>query len=51
MLVVAERTGFLQISQAGEETETDLFAWLRDAARCCKFVDLKASLDPEAELI
>ena len=50
-LVVAERTGFLQMSQGGEEAETDYLARLREAARYCKFVDLKASADPEAELI
>ena len=50
-LVVAERTGFLQMSQGGEEAETDYLARLRDAARYCKFVDLKASPDPEAEPI
>ena len=44
-LVVAERTGFLQMSQEGEEAETDYLARLRKAARYCKFVDLKASPD------
>ena len=54
-LVVAERTGVLQMSQGEEEeeeeAETDYLAKLREAARYCKFVDLKASLDPEAEVI
>ena len=50
-LVVAERTVFLQMSQGGEEAETDYLASLREAARYCKFVDLKASPDPEAEMI
>ena len=40
-LLVAERTGFLQMSQGGEEAETDYLAKLREAARYCKFVDLK----------
>ena len=52
-LVVAERTGVLQMSQGGEEeeAETDYLAKLREAARYCKFEDLKASRDPEAEVI
>ena len=50
-LVVAERTGFLQISQGGEEPETDYLARIREAARYCKFLDLKAPPDPEAEMI
>ena len=56
-LVVAERSGFLQmsqmfvLSQGGEEAETDYLARLREAARYCKFVDLKATLYPEAEMI
>ena len=49
-LVVAERTGFLQMSQGEEEAETDYLARLREAARYCKFVDLKALPDPEAEM-
>ena len=51
ILVVAERTGFLQLFQGGEEVETDYFARLREAARYCKFVDLEASLDSEAKMI
>ena len=50
-LEVAERTDFLQISQVGEEAETDYLAKLIEAARNCKFVDFKAPLDPEAEKI
>ena len=50
-LVVAERTGFFQMSQGGEEAETDYLARLREAARYCKIVDLKASPDPEPEMI
>ena len=34
-LVVAERTGFLQMSQGREEAETDYLARLREAARYC----------------
>ena len=49
-LVVAERTGFLQMSQGWEEAPTNYPARLREAARYCKFVNLKASLDPEAEM-
>ena len=48
--MVAEPTRILQMSQGGEEAETDCLARLREAARCCKFVDLKASPDPEAEM-
>ena len=50
-LVVAERTGFLQMSQGADVGETDNLARLREAARYCKFVYLKASPDPEAEKI
>ena len=50
-LVVAERTGFLQMSQGGEEAETEYIARLGEAARYCKFVDLKSSPDPEAKMI
>ena len=50
-LVLAERTGFLQMSQGREDTETDYLARLQEAARYFKFVDLKASPDPEAEMI
>ena len=50
-LVVAERTDFLQMSQGGEEAETDYLARIREAARYCKFVDLKPSPDPEDEMI
>ena len=49
-LVVAERTAFLQMSHGGEEAEIDYLARIREAARYCKFVDLKASLDPEDEM-
>ena len=49
--MVAERTGFLQLSQRGEEAETDYLVRLRNAAHYCKFADLKASLHPEAEMI
>ena len=50
-LVVAERNCFLQMSQGGEEAETDYLARLREDARYCKFVDVKASSEPEAEMI
>ena len=49
-LVVAERNGFLQMSQGGEEAETDYLARLRVIARYRKFVDLKTFPDSEAEM-
>ena len=39
------------MSQGGEDAETDYLVRLREAARYCKFVDLKAFPDPAAELI
>ena len=50
-LVVAERTMFLSIEQGNAEKEADFLARLREAARYCKFNDLKTCNDPEAELI
>ena len=50
-LVVAKRTSFLQMSQEGEEAETDYLVRLGEAAQYCQFVDLKASPDAEAEFI
>ena len=50
-LVVADRTGFLQMSQHENEAKTVYFARLQKAARYCEFVDLKASPDREAEMI
>ena len=49
--MVAERSPFLLMSQGREEAETDYLARLREPARYCKFVGLKASLDPEAQMI
>ena len=48
--MVAQRTGFLQMSQGGEEADSEFLARLRGAARNCKFIDLNASTDPEAEM-
>ena len=50
-LVVAERTGYLQMSQWGKEAGTDYLVMLRKARGYCKFVDLKASPAPEAGMI
>jgi hypothetical protein len=50
-LIVAERTIFLSVEQGHEENEADFLARLREAARHCKFGQLKTCDDPEAELI
>ena len=49
--VIAERTMFLSTAQGSDETETDVFARLREVARYCKFETLKTLPDLEAELL
>ena len=51
-LVTAETAGFLQMSHGGKEAETDYLARIREAESIASmWIDLKVSLDPEAELI
>ena len=50
--MTAESACFLQMSHGGKEAETDYLARLREIVSLASMsIDLKASLDPEAELI